>query len=134
MLRRSTSLTELCKQRTLIDRGIYPSRPFDLNLVITTHKRSLGQGNVFFTPVCHSVHGGGRSASCLGGLHPGGGVCIRGNGGGWADPLTEQCRIRSISGRYASYWNAFILSFLFGSNVSCSLPVVLRYDSPARRR
>ena len=26
--------------------------------VITTRKRSLGQGNIF-TPVCHSVHGGG---------------------------------------------------------------------------
>ena len=43
--------------------------------IITTRKRSLGQGNVF-TPVCHSVHRGlvyiGR-----------GGVCIR---GAWADP------------------------------------------------
>ena len=33
--------------------------------IFTDRKRSLGQGNVF-TPVCHSVHGGGGS------LHPGG--------------------------------------------------------------
>ena len=33
--------------------------------LVTARKRSLGQGNVF-TPVCHSVHTGGR-----GGLHPG---------------------------------------------------------------
>ena len=43
--------------------------------------RSLGQGNVF-TPMCHSVHGGG-------GLHPGG-VCIGMGGlhpGGGQTPL-----------------------------------------------
>ena len=30
-------------------------------ILVTTCKQSLGQGNVF-TPVCHSVHGGGDSA------------------------------------------------------------------------
>ena len=53
--------------------------------IFTAHKRSLGQGNVF-TPVCHSVHGGGFLA-CItghmtGGLHlgnlpPGGGSAYR---------------------------------------------------------
>ena len=28
------------------------------SLIFTARKRSLGQGNIF-TPVCHSVHGGG---------------------------------------------------------------------------
>ena len=46
--------------------------------VITTRKRSLGQGNVF-TPVCHSVHGEGSLMS-LGSWLPGpilllGGLC-----------------------------------------------------------
>ena len=35
------------------------------NKIITARKRSSGQGNIF-TPVCHSVHGGG---------------CVRGWGG-----------------------------------------------------
>ena len=44
--------------------------------VITVHKRSLGQGNVF-TPVCHSVHRGVSVPACItgrmtGGLCPGG--------------------------------------------------------------
>ena len=68
-----------------------------LLVLITTRKRSLGQGNVF-TPMCHSVHrvrspsGGSESRrSASGGvvLYPGGstsrgsesgGVCIRGGG------------------------------------------------------
>ena len=66
--------------------------------VITARKRSLGQGNIF-TPVCHSVHGGGGGRAWLegvcgwGGGHvwPGGhawlgGVCGRGHawpGGAW---------------------------------------------------
>ena len=37
-------------------------------LFITARKRSLGQGNIF-TPVCHSVHGGG-SASVHDGIPP----------------------------------------------------------------
>ena len=36
--------------------------------IITARKRSLGQGNIF-TPVCHSVHGGG-SASVHAGIPP----------------------------------------------------------------
>ena len=38
--------------------------------IITARKRSLGQGNIF-TPVCHSVHGGGGIPACIaGGTHP----------------------------------------------------------------
>ena len=37
--------------------------------IFTARKPSLGQGNIF-TPVCHSVHGGGESA-CTGSLYPG---------------------------------------------------------------
>ena len=80
---------------------------------ITARKRSLGQGNIF-TPVCHSVHRGGVRGCCQWGVcmvaSGGGGVvawgaCVVALGGGcvW---YTE---IRSISGWYASYWNAFLL-------------------------
>ena len=60
-----------------------------------------------FTPVCHSVHRGGRgSASVHAGIPPPPGP----------DPPREQTpppweadtSIRSTSGRYASYWNAFL--------------------------
>ena len=38
-----------------------------LNSIITARKRSLGQGNIF-TPVCHSVHGGGGTIpACIAG-------------------------------------------------------------------
>ena len=64
------------------------------NPMVTLHfadiyrpQRSCGQGNIF-TPVCHSVHRGG-SASVHVGIPP-------------------PPRIRSTSGRYASYWNAFL--------------------------
>ena len=67
----------------------------------TARKRSLGQGNIF-TSVC-----------------PGGGefdfpACITGHiQRGSASPHLEHCRIRSISGRYASYWNAFFFTKCF---------------------
>ena len=40
--------------------------------IITARKRSLGQGNIF-TPVCHSVHGGGGGVACSQGVCSGGG-------------------------------------------------------------
>ena len=84
-----------------------------LGSVITARKRSLGQGNVF-TRMCHSVHRGRRSA--LGGstfrAPASRGVCLQGVWiqGSWADPLRymRYYGIRSTSGRYASYWNAFL--------------------------
>ena len=78
-------------------------------------KRSFGQGNIF-TPVCHSVHGGGGW----------GVVPDQHNPPSWDQtpprdqtppgpdppepdppPGTADSGIRSTIGRYASYWNAF---------------------------
>ena len=79
----------LLHQRTLLHQFLPPAT-------------KLWQGTVF-TPVCHSLHGGG--------------VCHT----PWADtPLPSLCwdthtpcavhaGIRSTSGQYASYWNAFLL-------------------------
>ena len=54
-------------------------------------QRSCGQGNIF-TPVCHSVH---RAGVCLS-------AC-------WDTlPWEADSSVRSMSGRYASYWNAFL--------------------------
>ena len=55
-----------------------------LPLLITARKRSLGQGNVF-TPVCHSVHGGGGRRGLCPNMHhrshdSGGGVCVQEQG------------------------------------------------------
>ena len=77
--------------------------------LITARKRSLGQGNIF-TPVCHSVHRGGGVCGCSGG------GCVRGclggvhgcSGGGGVRGIRRHTEIRSMSGRYASYWNAFL--------------------------
>ena len=96
--------------------------------IITTRKRSLGQGNIF-TPVCHSVHkgghawlfrGGGACVVALGGVHGcprGVGVCgcsgeacivlFRGGMHGFFSFFGYN-EIRSMSGWYASYWNAFL--------------------------
>ena len=79
-------------------------------------QRSCGQGYVF-THVCDSVHGGVLRAAPL---PPG----TRQNPPprdqaetpppDQADPppQEEDCSIRSMSGRYASYWNAFLLNLL----------------------
>ena len=101
-----------------------------LFVFFTARKRSLGQGNIF-TPVCHSVHGGGmhgERGACMvkGGMHGWGGMCGRGgvcgkrgdmHGKGgvcsergrhawYARPPTRYGQ--SMRGRYASYWNAFL--------------------------
>ena len=89
-------------------------------------QRSCGQGNIF-APVCHSVHGGGLP-QCMLGCHPPG---SRDATPGSRHPHPPRSRhppeqtppaadtppeadsgIRSMSGRYVSYWNAF-LSCLF---------------------
>ena len=44
--------------------------------IFTTHKRSLGQGNIF-TPICHSVHRGGMHG-LPGGMHGCQGACMVG--------------------------------------------------------
>ena len=101
--------------------------------VITVRKRSLGQGNIF-APVCHSVHGGSTWAGTPPGryspLPPAGtppGRCTpRAGTPPWAgtppapwagtspqagNPPAMHAGIWSTSGRYASYWNAFLFHF-----------------------
>ena len=64
---------------------------------ITGHKRSLVQGNVF-TGVYLCT--GGGDLPTRGGLTGGGGDCIQGALG--RPPRNQK------SGRYASYWNAYL--------------------------
>ena len=58
-------------------------------------------GKVIFSQasVSHSVHSGG-------GVRGGGGCIAR-------TPPGRCCEIRSVSGRYASYWNAFLFYVIF---------------------
>ena len=67
--------------------------------------------------MCHRSHDqgglrpggdGGLHAGGEGGLHPGGGLH---RGGQTPFPPMGFYGIRSTSGRYASYWNAFLFSF-----------------------
>ena len=96
-------------------------------LLITARKRSLGQGNIF-TPVCHSVHGGGGSTwpgtppdqvhPPRDQVHPPGPGTpqdqVHPPGTRYTPrdqvhpPGTSE--IRSTRGRYASYWNAILFS------------------------
>ena len=86
-------------------------------MLVTTRKRSLGQGNIF-TPVCHSVYRGGVPGYPLpragtpptpppAGTPPG-----RYTSGRYTPPPgSSACwEIRATSGWYASYWNAFLFS------------------------
>ena len=81
--------------------------------IFTARKRSLGQGNIF-TPVCHSVHGGGGvpvpRGACSRGSACSRGVPALGVPGG--DPPTPDSY---CCGRYAPYWNASL--FVLSSNV-----------------
>ena len=99
--------------------------------IVTARKRSLGQGNIF-TPVCHSVNRGGGIPACIAGGIPtclaAGGCAIRAclAAGGVPDPgdllLGGSAPGGGVSGgdqpdgyccgRYASYWNAFLLLIL----------------------
>ena len=154
-LGKSSTFSEIqkcCKQ----NQGITPpwsGKTWPGETFITARKRSLGQGNIF-TPVCHSVHGGGVRG-CSGGacvVAPGGmrgfiwgacmvlfgGVCVVLFGGAcvvlfgghawfylggvrgfiWGGVhgffrFSGYNEIRSMSGRYASYWNAFLFRLIF---------------------
>ena len=101
-------------------------------------QRSCGQGNIF-TPVCHSVHGGGGGFclnACWDTTPPDQADPPRSDitttttpspppgtrqtppdqtpPGTWQTPPPEtDSSIRSTSGRYASYWNAFLLLDVF---------------------
>ena len=84
-------------------------------MIITARERSLGQGNIF-APVCHSVHrGGGTWAGTPQQVQPPGRYTPRagtppGRYTPWAGtpPWAMHAGIRSTSGRYTSYWNAFL--------------------------
>ena len=78
-------------------------------IVIAVHNRSLGQVNVF-TPVCHSVWGGGSWPSSMRHRSHDQGVCIY---------MGYYC-ICSTSGRYQSYWNAFL--FIRSPLIEVSIP------------
>ena len=88
-------------------------------------QRSCGQGNIF-TPVCHSVHGGGCLPQCMLGYHnprsrhppeqtPPEQTPPRKQTSpeGVDTPWKADSGIRSMSGRYASYWNAFLFLYEF---------------------
>ena len=100
--------------------------------VITARKQSLGQGNIF-TPVCHSVHRGEGACVVARGMcmvAPGAGgvggcACLLRGGHAWFylgghawfysggacvvfSVFFRYNEIRSMSGWYASYWNAFL--------------------------
>ena len=74
---------------------------------VAARKRSLGQRNIF-APVCHSVHRGGGRWSTWAGTPPPGQVHPLGR-----YTSAMHAGIRSTSGWYASYRNAFLLHILF---------------------
>ena len=81
-------------------------------------QRSCGQGYVF-TRVCDSVQRGSLPQCMLGYPTPEQAPPTEQAPPGSRHPLREQAPqppppgIRSMSGRYASYWNAFLLSNIF---------------------
>ena len=56
--------------KLLLDVGANPNVSNDWKVCVTCYRpqRSCGQGNIF-TPVCHSVHGGGGLPQCMLGYH-----------------------------------------------------------------
>ena len=95
----------------VISRGLTCYRP----------QRSCGQGNII-TPVCHSVHRGVSASVHAGIPHPSRAdtppeqtPLPRAHTPGSRPPRADTPReadsgIWSMSGRYASYWNAFLLN------------------------
>ena len=92
--------------------NILPCPKLRLRAVITVvliyycRKRRLGQGNVF-TPSCLFTGAGGGMPNPPPGCRPPG-----------CRPLPPE--IRSTSGRYASYWNAYLLSCVAGTDATAS--------------
>ena len=106
--------------------------------IFTARKRSCGK-IMFFTPVCHSVHGlwggecrvsGSGSGVCVW-LWVRGCVALAWGSPPWShtpslDTHTPGHTLRSTSGRYASYWNDFLFKISlftrspikFGKNMS----------------
>ena len=119
---RITTLTTLTYMSTLcFSLGKIISCTQDTS-IFTVHKRSLGQGNIF-APVCHSVHSGGSTWAGIpqagippwagtppGQVHPQAGTPPLGRYTpyGQVHPPATHAGIRSTSGWYTSYWNAFL--------------------------
>ena len=74
--------------------------PVKCRWVVTARKRSLRRLSFYR---CLSVHEG----ACVAGDVHGTGACMA--GGMHGTPPDRYYEIRSMSGRYASYWNAFLL-------------------------
>ena len=85
--------------------SVSDSKPYGY-IVLLPPTIKLGQGNIF-TGVCDSVHRGGLPQCMLGYHTPGPG---RHPPPQWSRAYWE---IRSISGWYASYWNAILCSTCF---------------------
>ena len=110
-------------------------------LFVTARKRSLGQGNIFIGVCQEFCSQGGSLPQCMLGCHPPGADTLSPPGadtpppreqthhppgsrhttppGADTPPPREQTprsrafyEIRSTRGRYASYWNAFLFSFV----------------------
>ena len=82
---------------------------FDKELLILPPTTKLQQGNFSQAFVSHSVHGDGASVA------EGHAWQTEAMRGGWA--LPRYYEIQSMSGRYASYWNAFLYVIYFYYNV-----------------
>ena len=99
-----------------------------IHIMLLPPATKLRQGYIF-TAVCGGVHA--RGEACMaggyawpGGMHGGGmhgqGACVAGGGGMHYMHPPPPGRyygygIRSMSGRYASYWNAFLLHCIFAN-------------------
>ena len=104
------------------NRASYPSCPltgvvpnFILSTwIFTARKRSFGQGNSFRS-VCHSVLGDLCMMSFLVWPHVPSGGSLFGRGVSVRKTPWEQTPHAVESGRYASYWNAFLFSVVSAS-------------------
>ena len=135
-----------CHNLHVYDSNFLPLHTKRTICFFTARKRSIGQGNGF-THVCHSVHGGVSVPACTTGHMTGrylsrgvsvqgrgslseeslsmgvsvwgvsiyGGLCPGGSLSGGSLPERDPPTV--TSGRYASYWNAFVFLFFlsFGS-------------------
>ena len=106
--------------RLIINNGIilFWLGVFNLNIVLFTGRNEgCGQGYVF-TRVCDSVHRGRDLPRCMLGYHhtP---LGRRHPPGRKHPPKEAPPGIRSMSGSYASYWNAFLFSFSFHVTFQC---------------
>ena len=86
-----------------------------LNVFLTARNSSYGK--VMFSQMCviPSVH---RGVCIQSGLHPAGSASMGICSGGWAHPpQIGYYRIRSTSGRHASYWNAFLVILITSNSL-----------------